>query len=91
MLIEIKDLYQLGALVRAVRKAGRIRQDDLGDMLELSHVYLRSIERGSPTAHVGGLMRVLSELGIRIQLDVPLSPEAVDRALAALHRDKEAE
>lgn len=82
MLVNVDDLQQIGALIRAVRKADAIRQDDLAAMLDLSHVYLRSLERGQGTAHAGGLLKVLQELGIRVQLDVPLSQDAVNRVLS---------
>lgn len=81
MLVEITELQQLGALVRATRKDGDVRLDDLAGMLNLSHVYVGNVERGLPTTNVGGIFRILQELGIRLHLDVPLKPDAINLAL----------
>jgi len=85
MLIEITELEQLGALVRATRKASGVRQDDLGEMLHLSHVYVGGVERGSPKSNVGGIFQILQELGIHLHLDVPRDQDAVQNVLASCY------
>lgn len=75
---------QLGRVVRAVRRAQRIRQDDLAPMVGASHVTLMNIERGKASVGIGFVMEVLRELGVRVHLDVPPGLQAqVEQALQA--------
>lgn len=71
MHISIDSPEQLGCIVRAVRRAQHIRQDDLAPMAGSSHVTLMNIERGKRSVGIGRVMDVLRELGVRVQLDVP--------------------
>lgn len=50
-----------------------------------SHVSLMNIERGKEGVALGRVMEVLSELGVRVQLDVP--PEAGEAVRKALGRE----
>ncbi|WP_348672915.1 hypothetical protein [uncultured Abyssibacter sp.] len=74
MNIPITNPTELGELIRAVRKTQRVRMDDIPGM---SHVFVRDVERGKPTAQIGLVMALLDELGIRLVADVP--DEAVSR------------
>ena len=65
---EIRTPIDLGRLVRAIRKAQKVRMDDLAGV---GPVFVRDLERGKPTAQIGRVMQVLAELGIRLVADVP--------------------
>lgn len=67
----IETPQQLGELIRAVRKAQGIRQDDLAGLISASHVFVLEVERGKPTAQIGKVLDLLRELGIRLKADVP--------------------
>jgi transcriptional regulator with XRE-family HTH domain len=69
--IPVNTPESLGQLVRAVRRAQGIRQDDLAAILGVSHVTLMNIERGKKGVSFDRVMDVLRELGIRMQLDLP--------------------
>lgn len=71
MNLPIESTKELGTLVRRVRKAQRIRQDDLAGMVSASHVFLIELERGKSTVQFGKVLDVLRELGIRLIADVP--------------------
>jgi len=71
MRIPVDSPESLGQLVRALRRAQGIRQDDLAAMVGVSHVTLMNIERGKKGVAFDRVMDVLRELGIRMQLDVP--------------------
>lgn len=71
MQIPVNSPVELGRVVRAVRRAQRIRQDDLAQMVAVSHVTLMNIERGKEGVSIGRVMELLRELGVRVQLDVP--------------------
>ncbi|AMN46593.1 hypothetical protein ACG33_05670 [Steroidobacter denitrificans] len=66
--ITIRDPKQLGAILRAVRKAQSLRQDELG---RISHTFVGDLEEGKPTAQFGKVLEVLRELGVTVRLELP--------------------
>ena len=77
MQVQIDQASDIGQSGRAVRKAQGLRQDDLAAMAGTSHVVLGNVERGKDTVQIGRVFEVLRQLGIRVQLDLPvdLPPE----------------
>lgn len=75
--VPIQSVAAFGQVVRAVRKAGGVRQDDVAGSVGVSHVYLRDLEHGKETVQMGRAMQVLAELGIRMELEIP--DEAFER------------
>jgi hypothetical protein len=74
MRVPIANTHDLGLLIRAARKAGKVRMDDLP---VAGPVFVRHVERGKETAQIGRVFRLLDELGIRLVADVPDNVEAV--------------
>lgn len=73
MKIPIDNAAAIGKVVRASRKAQKIRQDDAAGSIGVSENFLGKVERGSDSVQWGKLFQVLEGLGIRIMLDVPES------------------
>jgi transcriptional regulator with XRE-family HTH domain len=73
MKIPIDNAAAIGKVVRASRKAQKIRQDDAAGSIGVSENFLGKIERGSETVQWGKLFQVLDGLGIRVMVDVPES------------------
>lgn len=73
MKIPIDNAAAIGKVVRASRKAQKIRQDDAAGSIGVSENFLGKIERGSESVQWGKLFQVLEGLGIRIMVDVPES------------------
>lgn len=73
MQIPIHNASALGKVVRASRKAQKIRQDDAAGSIGVSENFLGKIERGSQSVQWGKLFQVLEGLGIRVAVDVPES------------------
>ncbi|MBS1210575.1 MAG: transcriptional regulator [Proteobacteria bacterium] len=71
MKIPVETVEALGQVVRASRKAQKIRQDDAAGSIGVSENFLGKIERGGETVQWGKLFQVLQGLGIRVELDVP--------------------
>lgn len=76
MKIPIDNPASLGKIVRASRKAQKIRQDDAAGSIGVSENFLGKIERGSESVQWGKLFQVLEGLGIRVVVDVPDSVAA---------------
>ncbi len=79
MRIPIDHAAAIGKIVRASRKAQKIRQDDAAGSIGVSENFLGKIERGGESVQWGKLFQVLEGLGIRITVDVP---DAVGNYLA---------
>ncbi len=77
MKITLEDAQSLGQVVRAVRKAQGVRQDDTAGGLGVSENFLGKVERGGETVQWGKLFQVLDGLGVRVELDLPdeLAPQ----------------
>lgn len=71
MKIPIDNVAALGRVVRASRKAQKIRQDDAAGSIGVSENFLGKIERGSDSVQWGKLFQVLEGLGVRVLVDVP--------------------
>ena len=71
MKIPINSSDALGKVVRASRKAQKIRQDDAAGSIGVSENFLGKVESGSDSVQWGKLFEVLQGLGIRVELDVP--------------------
>ena len=76
MKIPINSAAAIGQVVRASRKAQKIRQDDAAGSIGVSENFLGKIERGGETVQWGKLFQVLEGLGIRVTVDVPESVAA---------------
>jgi len=73
MQIPIDHAAAIGRVVRASRKAQKIRQDDAAGSIGVSENFLGKIERGRETVQWGKLFQVLDGLGIRVVVDIPES------------------
>jgi transcriptional regulator with XRE-family HTH domain len=76
MKIPIENAAAIGRVVRASRKAQKIRQDDAAGSIGVSENFLGKVERGSEFVQWGKLFQVLDGLGVRVMVDVPESVAA---------------
>ena len=67
----------LGPIVRAVRKAQGLRQDDAASSIGVSENFLAKLERGGARVQFDKLLLVLEELGIELVAHYPSEAEAV--------------
>ena len=87
MQIRIASTEELGLVLRAVRKQGKLRLDDFAALAQVSKQFATDIENGKATAQVGLVLKVLAELGIGVTLEIP--SEALD-TLEALRAKRKA-
>ncbi len=71
MRVKIQSPQHLGLLVRAARKTQRLRMDDVAGSTGVGHVFVREVERGKTSVQLGRVMKLLAELGIELEADVP--------------------
>ena len=86
--VRVGGMDELGAVVRAVRKAQSLRQDEIG---RISHSFIGDLESGKPTAQIGKVLEVLAELGITVYLKLPtgLDRDRFDRYVRAFGAETE--
>ena len=90
MKIEIQSAAALGPVVRAVRKAQGIRQDDAAGSIGVSENFLGKVERGGKTVQWGKLFQIIQELGLTVSVEVP-EPYAQDtQATLTKRREQQA-
>lgn len=71
MIVPVKTVAELGLLVRATRRAHRLRLDDVAGSASLGPVFVGDVEHGKETVQLGRVLRLLEELGLQLSLDVP--------------------
>lgn len=76
----IETTETLGQLIRAARIAQGFTRDGLANATGLSPKFISQIESGKATAQFGKVLHLLRELGIRLQAETSVSPEALKAA-----------
>jgi transcriptional regulator with XRE-family HTH domain len=71
MQIPINSADTIGKVVRASRKAQKVRQDDAAGSIGVSENFLGKVEKGSESVQWGKLFQVLEGLGVLVIVDVP--------------------
>lgn len=71
MKIRLHKATDIGPIVRAARKAQRIRQDDMAGAIGVSENFLGKVERGGGNAQWTKVFQVLDGLGIELVCDIP--------------------
>jgi transcriptional regulator with XRE-family HTH domain len=71
MKFEIDSAEQMGMLIRASRKAMKLRQDDVAGVLGVSENFLGKVERGGETVQWGKLLQVMQGLGLTVSVEAP--------------------
>ncbi len=64
---------EIGAIIRATRKASGLRQDQLAGAVGVGVRFIVELEAGKPTAQLGKTLQVLSALGCDLAITPPTS------------------
>ncbi len=62
---------ELGLLIRAMRRSSGVRIDDLAATAGLSKQFVQDVEHGKPTVQLGLVLKLLAELGMPLNVDIP--------------------
>ncbi len=71
MRVAITTPVELGQVVRAVRKTQRLRVDDAAAFAGVGPVFAMDVEHGKTTVQLGLVLRLLAELGLKLEVDLP--------------------
>lgn len=75
MIVNLKSVADVGVAVRASRRSSGIRIDDMAGICNVSKQFVSDVEHGKETVQMGLTLKMLSDLGIRVFLDIPASAE----------------
>lgn len=80
--IPINNILTLANLLRAARLAQGLTRDELADGTGLSPKFITHVEGGKPTAQIGKVLALLSELGVNLYAETStvISPELTAKA-----------
>ncbi|MDB6177698.1 helix-turn-helix domain-containing protein [Paracoccus sp. Z330] len=67
----VSDPASLGRIIRQVRKASKITQEDLELQTGISRTTIRAIEQGKETAHIGLVLQLCRDLGMTLRIGAP--------------------
>jgi transcriptional regulator with XRE-family HTH domain len=81
MTTSIASVAELGLALRAARRSSGVRLDDLATIAGVSKQFVSDVERGKPTVQLGLVLKLLDEVGVRLQLDLTASTETELEAL----------
>jgi HTH-type transcriptional regulator / antitoxin HipB len=83
--MEVRNTRELGEYVRDRRRAAALSQIDLATRARVSRRWLSDLEAGKPTAEVGLVFRVISALGLYLDVRLTDRPDLdLDAYLDAL-------
>jgi transcriptional regulator with XRE-family HTH domain len=75
MQVTIDSVTDLALAIRSVRRASKVRLDDLAATAGVSKQFASDVEHGKPTVQLGLVLRILAELGVPLRLDLPKDAE----------------
>lgn len=64
----IRDVSELGAMLRAYRKSKGLSQVDAAALAGVGQRFLSELERGKATAEVGLVLKVLERFGLMVEV-----------------------
>jgi transcriptional regulator with XRE-family HTH domain len=71
MQLPINSVADLGLALRAVRRTGKLRLDDMAAMAGVSKQFASDVELGKDTVRMGLVFKVLAEMGLKLSVDIP--------------------
>lgn len=76
-------LAEIGSIVRSVRRAQHLRQDQLAGVAGVGVRFLSELERGKTTVRFGKVLAVLEALGCTLHIEAPqIGRDGVTRVVA---------
>lgn len=68
-MIQITKIEQLGQLTRAARKSQGLTQAQLSAVAGVGIRFIRELEQGKQSCHIGKVFLILSMLGLELKID----------------------
>jgi HTH-type transcriptional regulator/antitoxin HipB len=73
----IMTVEEIGRAIRQTRKAQGLTQGELAMTANTASRFISELENGKTTCQIGKVLKVISCLGIKIELNAPSQPKAM--------------
>jgi y4mF family transcriptional regulator len=67
-----RNTAEIGKIIRAARLRRKLSQTELAQLLGTTQAWISEVEKGKDTAQIGLVLRVLTQLNVRLRADEPL-------------------
>ena len=67
-----RNTAEIGKIIRAARLRRKLSQAELAHLLGTTQAWISEVEKGKDTAQIGLVLRVLTQLNVRLRADEPL-------------------
>ncbi len=71
MQLPIQTVADLGLALRAARRSGKVRLDDLAQIAGVSKQFVSDVEYGKPSVQLGLVLKLLVEIGVTMSVNIP--------------------
>lgn len=71
MKVQITNMAEFGVALRAARRSSQVRLDDLAALAGVSKQFVSDAEHGKPTLQMGLVFKLLEQIGVHLQVDLP--------------------
>lgn len=68
-MLKVTDTEKLGSLIRDTRKAQGLTQEQLAGICGVGVRFIRELEHGKDSCHIGKAMTVLQMLGLQLHIE----------------------
>lgn len=79
---------QFGSLIRELRLAARLSQEEFADRCELHRTYIGSIERGEKTVTIETAYKIATALGVPLSYIFQRVESSIEEGCSVEHDDK---
>jgi len=66
---KLNNMKQLGQIIRYVRKDQGLTQEQLAATCEVGIRFIREVEQGKSSCHIGKVIQVIHMLGIKVMIE----------------------
>ncbi len=71
MQLSVRTVADLGLALRATRRSGKVRLDDLAQIAGVSKQFVSDVEYGKQTVQLGLVLKLLLEMGVFMSVEIP--------------------
>jgi len=84
MIIEIKNIKQLGAIAKQVRQSQSLDQETAGMLSGNGLTFISQFENGKESVEIGRVFKLFEQLGIEVDINLP--PNLAEKSLQKINQ-----
>lgn len=84
MIVEIKNIKQLGAIAKQVRQSQSLDQETAGMLSGNGLTFISQFENGKESVEIGRVFKLFEQLGIEVDINLP--PNLAEKSLQKINQ-----